>query len=236
MHNLPPLPSLEEAQRIAEEQGVGRPLTDEEMVLARAASRDNQRRHLQTTKWSEALCKRQFHSLGIFLSKNRSDLIFLRGKGPIRMSTGVDFRGVAAIKGTAQGAQRTVTVMVEAKGFTIDNDEHGGWPVNSLSKGQRQYLEENRQAGGLSIVHLSAWKRDGELVASFIISWLQWQHMEWELLQRAKGNYKGGSLRMPQDLDLIIHYAMLKQKGQWHPMEGHWLSGLLVPHGQPELL
>jgi hypothetical protein len=153
-----------------------------------------------------------------------------------RISQDVDFRGLIALR--VRGRTAMYPLRVEAKGITLQESSKGpvgSFPLSGISKIQRQYLEDNRQRGGLSVIHLSWWYK-GKCERAHMISWRRWQEMEQALLANATGNYKGKSLRYHEKTDMgtIYDCVIFKVSNQWKMVESHWLKPFL-PQQEEEI-
>ena len=231
------LPSLEELKA----QGPatpGRELTQEEQAQAKI-DKAAKPTPFKTKKKSEALCKRHFEKFaGVTLKKVRDDLITRENGESYRVSEDVDFAGTIQL--IINKRVRSCPLRVEAKGVTLQKrgPKHvGAFSLSSLSKVQRQYLEANRQKGGLSVIHLSWWYK-GECLMAHLIPWKRWVPLQEELLYHATGNYKGKSLRYHEDIGIIYDCKIYKVSGQWEMVSTHWLRPYLPSEEtlQPKLL
>lgn len=225
----------------------GRTLTDAEQAQKRAdmASRP---KHLRTKHKSEQLCSYQFNRWGAqSFYKARDDERYVKGVGLIRVATDVDFVGSLPIM--VRGDVRAVTLKVESKGITLRASRlyyhedgstsyklTGSLPLSNLSAKERGYLDKNREAGGLSVVHI-AWWFEGNCQAVHVVPWRDWVGIERALLVKAAEDkrFQGKSLRYHADGDLLAHCLVEKVRGRWALAPGHWLTPLLA-HGQrPEM-
>jgi hypothetical protein len=247
------LPTLEELKARGPAPR-GRALTPEEWARAKA-NKAQKPKHLETKRKSEALCKRHFQKWGAKLSKARDDERHVKddnepdGYRQVRISTDVDFVGTIPL--CVNGHVTTFPLKVESKGITLKRrvvryldtgkavyKVTGSFPLKNLSAKERSYLRANRQAGGLSVVHMAMWL-DGAPLCVAVIPWKDWGPLEAALAEKAKNDkrYRGKSLRYHADLDLILHCRVQKLSGRWELCDDHWLASLLPRKGeQPTLL
>jgi hypothetical protein len=69
-----------------------------------------------------------------------------------------------------------------------------------------------------------AWWKDDKCDTVHAIPWITFRDSIIIALQsRVKGNYKGKSLRLYTDADLIEPYALRKEKRRWVIPSSHWL-------------
>lgn len=219
-----PLPTFEELQQRGPVEE-GRVLTVEEMQQAKIDKANKPDRN-KTKRQSESLCKRQFKKFfGVKLVKVRDDLMD-GPHGHYRVSSDVDFRGDMPL--LVNGIIQVRPVRVECKGITVKANKKGvhGWAgrfsLSRISKTQRQYLEENRLAGGLSILFLS-YHLEGKVVRTYIVSWKGWLDIEEELrLIKSPKNFQGKSLRT-WDLELLNTSEVFKRNARWQLCRDHWI-------------
>ena len=239
------LPSLEELERKGPATG-GRSLTADEQRKAQV-NKKKKRKNLETKAKSEALCKRQLISWGgTGVVKNRDDSRNIRGQ-EIRISTDVDYRGTIPIR--INGMVLNMSLRVESKGITltekvvryeedgsVTKTVRGSFSMANLSDKQRTYLQDAREEGKFSAIHL-AWWLNGDCIRVNFIPWKWWPELEKCLAERAKKDkrFRGKSLRYHADLDLLDETNILKVNGRWTFEPGHWLPPLLAKGEQPIL-
>jgi len=173
----------------------------------------------QLERIGESLTKRILKKYGINLEKIPTGYNYYGHP----QSTDVDFR-----------ATNWQPLKVEAKTWWAQRNKY--FSLSRISKKERSYLN-NGIAGGyhcwLSIAMLFNEPTQSACAAVYIVTWQQWLAVEEALLLRAKGQYKGQSLRV-RDLDLLDGYAIMREgkpRSPWRVPSDHWLNEVLKKDG-----
>ena len=175
-------------------------------------------------KVGEGLTRYVFEKFGATLSKSQTQEI-PTDEGFRYISTDLD--EVGSIRVNVGGQTFAMSLKVESKGWT-----KGTLPISRISDKQRKYFTRGMNASQMCVLSLVVWPmvcqnygRSG-VDCVYLVTWQRWLEIERELQGRAKGNYKGRSLRR-KDLDLLDGCKVERVKRRWTLCDRHWLTGMI---------
>jgi len=171
-------------------------------------------------KIGESLTKRIMEKFGATLNKSPVHQIVTDG-GIFTQSTNVDFVG------SILAGEFARSMICDAKAWSS-----GTFPLTRVSHKERGYFTRGAQARQLCVLSLVIWPKvcsnygAGGVDVVYLVTWGRWLEIERELAERAKGNYKGKSLRR-RDFDLLAGCAVRRESRRWTLEDGHWLTGVM---------
>lgn len=121
-----------------------------------------------------------------------------------------------------QGFHEGRDMRVEAKAWWVAKKS---FPLTRFSDNERVYLNQAVRRGyhtWVTIALLDGEPTRGACNAFYVLPWGRWLEIEAALRGRAKGRYKGKSMR-ERDIDLLEGLAIVRRGRRWVVPEEHWL-------------
>ena len=171
-------------------------------------------------KIGETLTKRILTKFGATLAKSPVHEI-ATPSGFFTQSTNVDYVGSILVQGEGRA------LMCDAKAWS-----GATFPLTRVSDKERGYFDRGMRARQLCVLSLVIWPQVCDNYGAsgvdvvYLVTWQRWLEIERALKGRAKGNYKGKSLRR-RDLDLLDGCKVERVSRRWTLEPGHWMAGMI---------